>query len=166
MQVRIDGDHAVEQPGEEAADHFLADHLAGLEGHVLAHVGQVGRDQQQAPRAEAARLAGHQQQLDQLLVGTVETAVQQQGVGQRPVLAQRQAQAQLLVGEAVALDRRGRQPQLGGQAQRGGAFVGEIQQLRGHVQNSTNRWDSSPASPRAKPLLRAQAWRANSRSAG
>ncbi|MCY1434694.1 hypothetical protein D9M71_507610 [compost metagenome] len=132
MQVRVDGKHRIEALGEELADHPLADHLAGMEGDVLAHVGQVRRHQQQAAGAETARLAGHQQQLDQLLVGAVEAAVQHQGVGQHLALSQRQAQAQLVVGKAVAFDARGRQAGRRGQTFGGITFVGEIQQQCAH----------------------------------
>ncbi len=104
VQVRVDGDQCVELAGQQLADHSLADHLARVEGDVLAHVGQIGRDQDQSLGAQAARFTGHQQQLDQLFVGVVEAAVEHQLLGDRFAFGQRQAQAQLVIGKTVALD--------------------------------------------------------------
>ena len=104
VQVRVDGDQAVEMVGQQPADYPLADHLARVEGDVLAHVGQIGRDQDQSLGAQASRFAGHQQQLDQLFVGVVEAAVEHQLLGDRFAFGQRQAQAQLVIGKTVALD--------------------------------------------------------------
>lgn len=165
MQVRVDGDQPIEVLGNKGADDGLADHLAGVEGDVLAHIGQVGRHQQQALHAEGAGLAGHQQQLDQFVVGAVEAAVQQHLARYGLAGAERQAQAQLVIGETVPLDGRGRQAQGLGQAQGRGLFVGEIQQQGTH-QHSTNNGARLSALPMLKPSARAQAWRANSRSAG
>ena len=74
VQVGVDGDHAVEQPGEEFADDALAHHLARMKGLVLAHVSQVGRHQGEVTRAAAPGAARHQQQLEQLLIGPVQAA--------------------------------------------------------------------------------------------
>ena len=62
VQVGIDRDDAVEQPGQESADDALAHHLARMEGLVLAHVGQIGRDQDEVAHAAAPGAARHQQQ--------------------------------------------------------------------------------------------------------
>ncbi len=102
VQVGVDGDHAVEQSGEELADDALADHLARVEGLVLAHVGQVRRHQGEMARAATPGAARDQQQLEQLFVGTMQAA-EQHHIGRQ---LGRQAQAQLVVGEAVALDLR------------------------------------------------------------
>ncbi len=67
----------------------------------------------------------------------IEAAVEHQLLGQRLALGERQAQAQFVIREAVAFDRGGRQAAGLGQAQRGSAFVIEIQQQALH-QNSTN----------------------------
>lgn len=123
------------------------------------------RHQQQALHAEGAALAGHQQQLDQFVVGAVEAAVQQHLAWYGLAGAERQAQAQLVIGETVPLDGRGGQAQGLGQAQGRGLFVGEIQQQGTH-QHSTNNGARLSALPMLKPSARAQAWRANSRSAG
>ena len=45
----------VEQAGQQAADDALADRLAGREGDVLPHVGQVGRRPASAARAPSSR---------------------------------------------------------------------------------------------------------------
>ena len=142
--------------GNERADDGLADHLAGVEGNVLTHVGQVRRHQQQARHAQPARLDRNQQQLDQFVVGTVQAAVQHHLRWQRLALGQRQAQAQFIIGETVALDAGRAHAQRFGQAQGRLAFIGEIPDLGVH-QHSTNSGASSSARPRVKPSLRRQA---------
>jgi hypothetical protein len=82
VQVRVHGDHGVEQAGQEGADDALADRLAGVEGDVLAHIGQVRRHQREVAHAQAARGAGGQQQFDELVVGLVQAAQQHGARGQ------------------------------------------------------------------------------------
>ena len=74
VQVRIDSDDGIEQVGQKAPDDALAHHFARRECHVLAHVGQVGRDQGEMLRPQSAGGLGHQQQLGELFVGVVECA--------------------------------------------------------------------------------------------
>ncbi len=111
MQVRIHGDDRVEALGEQPADDALADRLARREGHVLAHVAEVGRDQRHPRGAELARGGGGEQQLDQLGVGMIEAAADRD-VGRH---VGRQREPGLAVGEAVHVDdparpiRRGRE---------------------------------------------------------
>ncbi len=149
VQVRVHGDDRVEQAGEETADHALADHLAGVEGDVLAHVGQVGRHQREVTRAELARRLRGQQQLHQFFIGLVQAAPEHHARRQRFG----QAQAQLAVGKAVARDQGQLQPGRVGGAGRDDALVFKTQQAAGQIvqgyahQNSTNTWGSCPALP-------------------
>jgi len=150
VQVRVHGDEGVEQIGQKSADDALADRLAGVEGHVLPHVGQVGRDQREVPRAQRARGARRQQQFDQLLVGLLQAAPdhhpRRQKVGQ--------AQAQFAIRETMALQHRQRQTHGLGRAEGHHLFIVETQQRRigareGHAhQNSTNTCGTWPGSPR------------------
>ena len=145
VQVRVDGDQPVELAGQQLAKHPLADYFTGIEGDVLAHVGQIRRDQDQSPGAQSARLAGDQEQLDQLLVGMVEAAVDHQLLGDGLAFAQWQTQAQFVIGKTVALDCRGGQPRGFGQPQGGGALVIEIQQLALHRHSRNGFWLSGAA---------------------
>ena len=64
----------------QLAEDRLRDWLAGAKDPVLAHVGEVGRDQRDAPRAGAAQRVGRQQRRHQLAVGIVER-LHHDGVG-------------------------------------------------------------------------------------
>ena len=81
MQVRVDGDHGVEARRQQPAEVTLADHLAGREGHVLAHVGQVRADQRQVRGAQFARAGGGQQQFGELGVRLLQAAQQHDARG-------------------------------------------------------------------------------------
>ena len=57
VQVRVDGDHAVDASGDQRADGLLADRFAFVERCVLAHVAEIRRQQDQAfrtPRRSAS----------------------------------------------------------------------------------------------------------------
>ncbi len=47
VQVRIDGDHLVEQIGKEVADDALANGFSRVKGDVLAHIAKIGGNQGQ-----------------------------------------------------------------------------------------------------------------------
>ena len=136
MQVGVDRDQTVHQLRQEAADDLLADDLARVKGDVLAHVGEVRRHQQDLLGAQLAGFLAHQQQLDQLVVGCVQTAVDDQLCRQLPTGIDGQLQAHLGIGEAMAFDAGGRQATGLGQAQGGHLLIFKIQQ-QGRHQNST-----------------------------
>jgi len=162
VQVRVYRDEGIEQAGQKVAHDALAHGLTGRKGHVLAHVGQVGRHQREVASPQGAGRARGQQQLHQFFVGRLQAAPQRHALGQ----AGRQAQLELAIGEAVARDGGERQaPGLGGALGDLGLVV-EGQQEIGHAQNSTNTWGTSLATPMRYPLARSQAWRAKARSAG
>ena len=119
VQVRVDRDHGVEGAGQQPPQVALADHLARCEGHVLAHVGQVGADQREVRGAEFARAGGGQQQRQQLLVGLLQAAQEHRAWRQLG----RQSQPRLAVRKAVLAHPRQRHAQ--GSRQRAGqrAFI-------------------------------------------
>ena len=153
VQVRVHGDHGVEQAGEKGADDSLAHGLARVEGDVLAHIGQVGRHQRELAHAQAARTARGEQQLDEFFIGLVQAAQQHGACGQLARGVHGQGELELAIWEAVARDLQRRKAAGGGQAGGGGAFAVEVQQAgrggvgRGHAQNSTNTWGTSSALP-------------------
>ena len=104
VQVRVHRDQAVDLAGQQRADMALADGLAGMESHVLPHIGQVGADQQDLARTERSRRRQGDQQLDQFVVGLVQPAQHQQPIGQ----PRRQPEPGLAVGKTVAFDQRQR----------------------------------------------------------
>ena len=57
----IDGDHAIDTSGDQRADDFLADRFAIVEGRVLAHVAEIGREQDQAFGTSAPQRLGGEQ---------------------------------------------------------------------------------------------------------
>jgi hypothetical protein len=126
VQMRIDRHHGIEQIGQKGTDDALAHGFAGMKRDVLAHVGQIGRDQGQIPCAELACGARGQQQFDELVVGPIERAQDDDPAGQM----RRQAQLGLAVGKTMAFD----EMQFGvagrGQPFGGGAFVFECEQGR------------------------------------
>lgn len=75
MQMRIDGDHAVEPSGEQRADDLLTDGFAFVEGRVLSHVAEIGRQQDEAFRTSAPERLGREGQSDQLFVRPVERRI-------------------------------------------------------------------------------------------
>ena len=124
VQVGIDRDQRVDHAGQQRGDVALAHRLAGHEGHVLAHVGQVGAGQRHGARAELARRGHADQQLDQAVVGRVQPA-QQQHLGRQ---CRRQPQLGLAVGKAVALDPGQRYVERARQVARQRRLVGKRQQ--------------------------------------
>ena len=47
MQMRVDGDDAIDGAGQQLADDLLADRLAVVKGRILPHVAEIGRHQNQ-----------------------------------------------------------------------------------------------------------------------
>ena len=76
VQVGIDRDHGIEGLRQQGTDNALTHRLTGVKGDVLTHVGQVGCDQSELPGAIVACAAGGQQQFDELVVGVVEAAAE------------------------------------------------------------------------------------------
>lgn len=126
VQVRVDRDHALEGLREQGADVALADHFAGREGNVLAHVGEVGAHQRELHRPQFARPGCSKPEFGELGVGLLQAAQQRHPRGQ----ARRQAQPRLAVGEAMALHGLQRPAECGGQALGQRPFVVEGQQQR------------------------------------
>ena len=144
VQVRVHRDDGVKLLGQPLAQDALAHGFAGPERHVLPHVGQVGADQGQVPGAQRTGGGRGEHQFGDFVAGLVQPAQDHHTLGQ----LRRQAQADLAVRKAVALDRRGlqaggrRQPQ----GQRG--FVVKVEQHgHGGVQNSTKTCGTSCAAP-------------------
>ena len=61
MQMRVDGDDAIDASGDQRADDLLADRFAFVERGVLAHVAEIGREQDEAFRASAPQRLGGEQ---------------------------------------------------------------------------------------------------------
>ena len=76
MQMRIDGEQPVEVPCEKAADDSLADRLACMEGPILTHVAEVGRDERQATRPELASGSGGELELNKFAVRLIQAATE------------------------------------------------------------------------------------------
>ncbi len=72
VQVRINGDYRIEVLGEKGANDSLADHLSRPESLVLAHVTEVGSNQNNRlrPHFPGGRRAQHQ--FNQFLIGSIE----------------------------------------------------------------------------------------------
>jgi hypothetical protein len=121
VQVRVDRDHHLEMLRKQAADVTLAHGLARREGDVLPHVGKVGADQHQTPGAQVPRSRRGDHQLHQLFVGLVQATPEHH----RALQCRRQAQLQLAVGKAVALDDGQRHAERLGERRRRRALVVE-----------------------------------------
>ena len=135
VQVRVHRDHGVERAGQQLAQVALAHHFTGREGHVLAHVGQVGADEREACSTQLTRTGRCQQQQRQPRVGLLQAA-QQHGVrGQR----RRQAQARFTVRKGVLVDQAACNTQRVGKPLRQRRFVVKGQQHRHQVNPSTAR---------------------------
>ena len=62
MKVGVDRDDAVHNGRDQPADGLLADRLAVVEGGVLAHVAEIGREQHEPSGARAPqRFRGEQE---------------------------------------------------------------------------------------------------------
>ena len=61
MQMRVDGDHAIDASGDQRADGLLADRFAFVESGVLAHVAEIRRQQDEAFRTSAPQRLGGEQ---------------------------------------------------------------------------------------------------------
>ena len=72
MQVRVDGDDAIDAPGDQRTDDLLADRFPLVERSVLPHVAEIGSQQYQALRATAPQRLDGKQQCDQFFVRTIE----------------------------------------------------------------------------------------------
>ena len=81
MQMRVDGDDSIDQAVQKAANDALADGLAGMKLRVLAHVAQIGRNQDKAPRTGVAQRRGGEHQFHELRVGVVKRAVEDHRIG-------------------------------------------------------------------------------------
>ena len=135
------------------SDDVPAAGLAGQDLVALPHVGETGRDQRDVLGAQPARGAHQQQQFQQLLVGTMQAAIDdhpaRQGLGQ--------PQMKLVIEEAMPLDDRALDAHSPGQAFRLPGFIVEVQQ-QGIHQYSTNKCRSGAAKRRQAPI-RAGEWR-------
>ncbi len=140
VQVGIHGDQCIAELGEKAADNGLADRLSGHEFLVLAHIAEIGRDQDDLTRTQMPGRFRRQQQLDQFLVGAIEAAEQDDAF--RDCLGQ--AQQALLVGKGMDLDGHAGQLQGPGQGLRLRQGVGEGKDQH---QDSTKPGGMSWASP-------------------
>jgi hypothetical protein len=147
--VRIDGDDGVEGLPQQGAEVTLADDFAGMERDVLAHVGEIRRDQRQLSRAQLARRRRREQQLDELVVGPLQAAQHDDARRQ----CGRQRELRFAVGEAVARDHVQRPAELARQRVGEAVLVVEGEQ---HGQraahhdgpvSATNSRGGSPAAP-------------------
>ncbi len=100
VEVGIDGDQFLHPVRQELADDGLADGLAGAEGLVLAHVTEVGGDQSQVAYPQFAGGGGGQGELDELVVGVIQTPAQDDPLAQ----ASGKSHPALAVGKVVNLD--------------------------------------------------------------
>jgi hypothetical protein len=75
MQMRIDGDDAVDASREQRTYDLLADRFALVKGGILPHVTQVRRDEHEALGASAPQCFGRKQQRDQFVVWPVQRSV-------------------------------------------------------------------------------------------
>ena len=61
VQMRVDGDNAIDASGDQLTDDLLADRFAVVEGGVLAHVAEIWCEQDEAfapPRRSASAANG------------------------------------------------------------------------------------------------------------
>ena len=102
MQVRIHRDQELHRGRQQARIAARGDGFAGTEAVVLAHVGQVGRDQPDLLRPEFTGGVGGEHQRQRLVVGPVEVGDEQDAL---PRDGGAQPHDDLAVGEAVRLHR-------------------------------------------------------------
>ena len=79
MQVGIDRHHAIESARQQLSDDLLAHRFACMKGRVLAHIGEIGRDQHQPRGAIAPQGLGGKQQRQQLVVRLIERGKDDRG---------------------------------------------------------------------------------------
>ena len=72
VEMRVDGYEAIEMVGDEPADDALAHGFAGMEGNILPHIGEIGRDEHDAARAIVAQRRRGEQDFDQFRIGIVQ----------------------------------------------------------------------------------------------
>ena len=75
MEMRVDRNDPVHKSSEEPADDFLADCLPRLKGGVLAHVAEIGRDQNEPLGAIAPQRFGGEQNCKKLFIGPIERRI-------------------------------------------------------------------------------------------
>jgi hypothetical protein len=144
VQVRVNSDQTLKEFRQKLANDALADGFTGREGDVLAHIGQVRRDQREVLRTQRASGAGAQQQLQQFVVRVVQRS--QDGYPWRQLSGQ--TQLGLAVRKAMAFNA-GQRQAAGACKSSGGCqvFFKVQQQFRARHQNSTNTWGRSVAAP-------------------
>ena len=76
MQMRINRNHTVDQPGDKPPDRLLADGLAGMEGNILPHIAEIRGHQHQPRHAFAPERLRREDKGNQLVVGLVERKVE------------------------------------------------------------------------------------------
>ena len=124
VQVGVHRDDRIEQVGQEVPHDLLADGLTRLERDVLAHVGQVGRDQAHTGGAQLARGVGREQQGQGLGVRVVQAA----GEHHRPALHRRlDAHQGLAVGKPVHRQLAGLAAEAAGEVVHEGALPGQAE---------------------------------------
>ena len=74
MQMRVDGDDAVDASRKQRANDLLADRFALAKGGILPHVAQVRREKHEALGASAPQRLGRKQQRDEFVVWPVQRA--------------------------------------------------------------------------------------------
>ena len=75
MKVGIYRDDAIHRCREQPADRFLADRFALVEGCVLAHVTEIGREQHEPSGAHPSQRFRGEQDGDQLVVRLVKGSI-------------------------------------------------------------------------------------------
>ncbi len=147
VQVRLHRDHAVEPGADQRADDVAAQGLARLEDRVLPQVAEIGRHQDQPPRAGASPGVGGQQEVDELLVGMIERAVDHGDVGG----GRGDARHRLAVRKAVRRHRPQRRAQGGRQPAGLRHLIWKACDRQAHRPGATMKPDASPAASTAKP---------------
>jgi hypothetical protein len=143
VQVGLQGQDAVEGLAEHPPHHRLAEGLARRKDPVLAHVGQVGRDQVDLRRSGPPQGVRRQKQGHKAAVRPGEAAVKDR----RPTGRRRDGGPRLPVREGVGPDEIQRQAKGVGEPSRRAGLVREGVDLGGHARTKPL---SSPAASQAR----------------
>ena len=107
MQMRVYGHDPVEERREKARHGLLADRLAFMEGLVLPHVAEIGRDEHETACTGATKSVCCKHQIDEPCVRSIQRTVDQRRPGRT-----RNADAALAIGKCVDVDQVHVEPEL------------------------------------------------------